>query len=243
LAGLRERIFWPAHYFIDAKGLIRHHHFGEGEYDESERVIQKLLADAGDSNVPTGIVAVNASGAEAASAKADVESPETYIGYNRIDHFVSPGGVVQDTNHVYAAGSPHLNDWSLVGNWTISGERALLNEKNGSIVYRYDLKSMSMDELWSLHEFVSSALARKIPAETARLNQRLRQLGLGAVSHNVEKTSHARRHPYPKVFPKYRNPAKPSETWAGRGKKPRWLTAQLKSGKRIDDFRIDLAAA
>jgi DNA-binding protein H-NS len=107
----------------------------------------------------------------------------------------------------------------------------------------YDLKSMSMDELWSLHEFVSSALARKIPAETARLNQRLRQLGLGAVSHNVEKTSHARRHPYPKVFPKYRNPAKPSETWAGRGKKPRWLTAQLKSGKRIDDFRIDLAAA
>ena len=106
----------------------------------------------------------------------------------------------------------------------------------------YDLKSMSMDELWSLHEFVSSALARRISAETERLNQRLRQLGLGALPHNVKKTSHARR-PYPKVFPKYRNPAKPSETWAGRGKKPRWLTAQLKSGKRIDDFRIVLAAA
>jgi DNA-binding protein H-NS len=101
----------------------------------------------------------------------------------------------------------------------------------------YDLKSMSLDELWSLHEFVSLALARRIPAETERLDQRLRQLGLSVVPNNVKKTSHARR-PYPKVFPKYRNPAKPSETWAGRGKKPRWLTAQLKSGKRIDDFRM-----
>ena len=105
----------------------------------------------------------------------------------------------------------------------------------------YDLKSMSVDELLSLHEFVSAALARKIRAEKARLDQRLRQLGLGAASHNV-KMSHARRS-YPRVFPKYRNPAEPSETWAGRGKRPRWLTAQLKSGKQIDDFRIDLAAA
>jgi DNA-binding protein H-NS len=101
-----------------------------------------------------------------------------------------------------------------------------------------DLESMSVDELWSLHEFVSAALARKIQAETARLDQRLRQLGLGAGVHNGKETSHARR-PYPRVFPKYRNPAKPSETWAGRGKKPRWLAAQLKSGKQIDDFRIN----
>ena len=101
----------------------------------------------------------------------------------------------------------------------------------------HDLKSMSVDELSSLHEFVSAALARKIQAETARLNQQLRQLGPGAVAHNVKKVSHARR-PYPQVFPKYRNPVEPSETWAGRGKKPRWLTAQLRSGKRIDDFRI-----
>jgi DNA-binding protein H-NS len=106
----------------------------------------------------------------------------------------------------------------------------------------YDLKSMSIDELCDLHEFVSSALARRIPAEAERLNRRLRQLGLAGVPHDVKKTSHARR-PYPKVFPKYRNPAKPSETWAGRGKQPRWLTAQLKSGKQIDEFRIDLGAA
>jgi DNA-binding protein H-NS len=106
----------------------------------------------------------------------------------------------------------------------------------------HDLKSMSVDELWSLHKLASAALARKISAETARLNQRLRQLGLGAGAHNVKEISYARR-PYPRVYPKYRNPAEPSETWAGRGKKPRWLAAQLKFGKKIDDFRIDLATA
>jgi DNA-binding protein H-NS len=106
----------------------------------------------------------------------------------------------------------------------------------------HDLKSMSVEELWSLHELVSAALARKIQAETAKLDQRLRQLGLHAASHNGKKSSRARR-PYPLVYPKYRNPAEPSETWAGRGKKPRWLSAQLKSGKQIDDFRIDLATA
>jgi DNA-binding protein H-NS len=101
-----------------------------------------------------------------------------------------------------------------------------------------DLKSMSVDELWSLHELVSATLARKIQAETARLDQRLRQLSLGAGALNGKKMGHARRH-YPQVYPKYRNPAKPAETWAGRGKRPRWLAAQLKSGKRIDDFRIN----
>lgn len=139
-----ENEYWPAHYFIDAKGQIRHHHFGEGEYDESERVIQKLLAEAGDSHVPTDIAAVKASGAEAASDKADVESPETYIGYDRIDHFVSPGGVIQDASHVYTAGSPQLNDWSLAGNWTIANERAQLNEKDGSIVYRFHARDLHL---------------------------------------------------------------------------------------------------
>src|SRR4029077_9180270 len=101
----------------------------------------------------------------------------------------------------------------------------------------YDLRSMSLDELWSLHEFVASALARKISAKTARLDERLGQLKLDGVPQHIEKMSRARR-PYPQVFPKYRNPAQPSETWAGRGKQPRWLTAQLRSGKKLDDFRI-----
>jgi cytochrome c biogenesis protein CcdA/thiol-disulfide isomerase/thioredoxin len=136
--------YWPAHYFIDSDGKVRHHHFGEGEYAESEHIIQTLLAAAGNKNVPTGIVAVNASGAEAASAKADVGSPETYIGYNRGDHFVSPGGVVQDTSHAYAAGEPQLNEWSLIGKWTIGQERAQLDEANGSIVYRFHARDLHL---------------------------------------------------------------------------------------------------
>ncbi len=102
----------------------------------------------------------------------------------------------------------------------------------------HDLKSMPVDQLWSLHKLVASVLARKILAERARLDQRLRQLvAPDTEPANVKKMPHARR-PYPQVFPKYRNPAQPSETWAGRGKQPRWLTAQLRSGKQLDDFRI-----
>jgi cytochrome c biogenesis protein CcdA/thiol-disulfide isomerase/thioredoxin len=136
--------YWPAHYFIDAKGQIRHHHFGEGDYDESEQVIQQLLTEAGDKSVPTGMVAVNASGAEAASAKSDVKSPETYVGYDRADHFVSPGGVVQDASHVYAAGTPELNDWSLAGDWTIGNERAQSNAKDSAIVYRFHARDLHL---------------------------------------------------------------------------------------------------
>ena len=105
---------------------------------------------------------------------------------------------------------------------------------------KQDLKSMSVDELWSLHELVTQALARKITDEKSQLDRRLRQLGLSA-SGNAKKLNHARR-PYPQVFPKYRNPAQPAETWAGRGKQPRWLTAQLRSGKKLDDFRIQPAS-
>jgi DNA-binding protein H-NS len=100
----------------------------------------------------------------------------------------------------------------------------------------HDLKSMSVDELWSLHELVVSILARHISSEKARLEQRLRELGRDTAA-SAKKVSHARR-PYPPVFPKYRNPTRPSETWSGRGKQPRWLTAELRSGKKLDDFRI-----
>jgi DNA-binding protein H-NS len=95
---------------------------------------------------------------------------------------------------------------------------------------RCGLKSMSTDELWSLHERVTSVLARKISAEKGRLEQRLRQLGQSVLASDGH-VSRARR-PYPKVVPKFRNPTRPSETWAGRGKQPRWLTAQLRSGKK-----------
>jgi DNA-binding protein H-NS len=103
---------------------------------------------------------------------------------------------------------------------------------------RHDLESMSVEQLWSLHQLVASVLAGKISAEKARLDERLRQLvEPGTAPANVKEMPHARR-PYPQVLPKYRNPLQPSETWAGRGKQPRWLTAQLRSGKQLDDFRI-----
>ena len=103
----------------------------------------------------------------------------------------------------------------------------------------HNLNSMSVDELWSLHELIVSVLARKIASEQAGLEQKLRELGQNTADRKV---SHARR-PYPRVFPKYRNPARPSETWAGRGKRPRWLTAELRSGKKLDDFRIQPASS
>jgi len=102
---------------------------------------------------------------------------------------------------------------------------------------RQDLESMSVDELWSLRALVASVLTRTISAEKARLDRQLRQLDLSAAPKNCEKIADARR-PYPQVFPRYSNPAEPSETWAGRGKQPRWLTAQLRAGKKLDDFRI-----
>jgi DNA-binding protein H-NS len=105
----------------------------------------------------------------------------------------------------------------------------------------HDLKSMPTDELWSLQELITSELVHRISAEKARLEQRLRQLGQRTAADSAQKIGHARR-PYPQVFPKYRNPAQPSETWAGRGKQPRWLTAQLRSGKKLDDFRIKSTA-
>jgi DNA-binding protein H-NS len=100
----------------------------------------------------------------------------------------------------------------------------------------YDIGSMSVDELWSLHDDVVSVLALKLAAAKARLDEQLRQLDR-TVPEAVQEIGRVRR-PYPQVFPKYRNPAKPFETWAGRGKRPRWLTAELRSGKKLDDFRI-----
>jgi len=136
--------YWPAHYFIDAGGHIRHHHFGEGGYDESERVIQQLLAEAGKTAVSDGQVAVNAAGAEAAPDMRDVRSPETYVGYARAENFISPGGAVHDAPSLYAAGSPRLNEWGLSGKWSVGGEHAVLDEKDGGITYRFHARDLHL---------------------------------------------------------------------------------------------------
>ena len=136
--------YWPAHYFIDAQGRIRYHHFGEGEYDQSERVIQRLLAEAGDKGYSPALVSVAASGAQAPPDESDVKSPETYVGYNRADNFVSPGGIVEDENHDYAAAPLQLNQWSLSGDWTVGAENAALNKQDGRIAYRFHARDLHL---------------------------------------------------------------------------------------------------
>src|SRR5205823_3754194 len=109
------------------------------------------------------------------------------------------------------------------------------------IMKRSNIEILSTEELWVLHEKVAATLKAKIIAEKKVLEDRLSQLNGRFRVEQISETPERRS--YPTVFPKFRNPEQPSETWAGRGKKPRWLTAQLKSGKQIDDFRIALAAA
>ncbi|AXF25899.1 cytochrome C biogenesis protein [Burkholderia pyrrocinia] len=140
--------YWPAHYFIDAQGRIRHHHFGEGEYAQSERAIQSLLAEAGHPEalkVPLGLAGAPAKGALAAADSADVHSPETYVGYARAEDFTSPGGVVRDAAHRYdAPAHPDLNDWGLAGTWQVGAERASLAAPAGRIVYRFHARDLHL---------------------------------------------------------------------------------------------------
>lgn len=137
--------FWPAHYFIDAKGAIRHHHFGEGDYDESEKIIQQLLAEAGAGNVPSDIVSVTAQGAEAAADSKDEQSPETYVGFRRAENFASPGGVAPDARHPYALPVRlDLNQWALAGDWTIGSEAAVSHEAGGRIVFRFHARDLHL---------------------------------------------------------------------------------------------------
>jgi cytochrome c biogenesis protein CcdA/thiol-disulfide isomerase/thioredoxin len=136
--------YWPAHYFIDAQGRTRYHHFGEGEYDESERVIQRLLMEAGNSGVPTSLVSVAATGAEAAPSAHDDQSPETYIGYDRADNFASPGGIVEDEAHTYAAVPLQLNQWSLAGDWTVGAQNAMLDKVGGRIAFRFHARDLHL---------------------------------------------------------------------------------------------------
>ena len=111
--------YWPALYVVDAQGHIRHHHFGEGAYAQSERIIQQLLAEAGLGGIGHELVAVEARG-EAAADWDSLQSPETYVGYERTAHFASPGGAVQDQRRVYAAPSgcsAIIGPLRVIGQW------------------------------------------------------------------------------------------------------------------------------
>ena len=136
---------WPAFYFIDAQGRIRHHQFGEGRYEQAEKVIQQLLAEAGGSSLPSNYVAPVGQGTQAAAGPTPALSGETYLGYAQAENFASPGGIARDRAHEYKAASDlRLDEWALAGDWTVDGERAVLNRANGRIAYRFQARDLHL---------------------------------------------------------------------------------------------------
>jgi cytochrome c biogenesis protein CcdA/thiol-disulfide isomerase/thioredoxin len=136
--------YWPAHYFADAQGRIRYHHFGEGEYAESERVIQQLLREAG-GKVSDGLIEAKADGVQMAPDSSEVQSPETYVGYQRAEHFVPQTALVPDKVATYNPPAQlALNDWSLSGQWHVGSERATASATDSRIVYRFHARDLHL---------------------------------------------------------------------------------------------------
>jgi thiol-disulfide isomerase/thioredoxin len=132
--------YWPALYFVEREGVIRDHHFGEGRYEQSERVIQQLLGGP-----PQDLVTVYGEGDEAVADWERLNSPETYLGYVRTDNFASPGGVGLGEARVYAAPDRlKLNQWALSGDWTIERERVSLNAPGGRIFFRFQSRDVHL---------------------------------------------------------------------------------------------------
>ncbi len=142
--------YWPAHYLIDAQGRIRYHHFGEGSYDETERAIQALLAEAGHPQALQVALGPSrqdmpAQGVQAAADDHDLDSPETYIGYERADHFSSPGGALPDAVADYRLPAAlALNDWGLAGDWRVKAHYASLQRPTGRIVFRFHARDLHL---------------------------------------------------------------------------------------------------
>jgi thiol-disulfide isomerase/thioredoxin len=137
--------YWPAFYFVDAGGRIRHHQFGEGEYGQSELVLQQLLAETGNDGIDRRLVSVEPRAIEVAADWNSLKSPETYVGYEHAENFSSPGGVRQNTKHTYSAPTYlSVNQWALLGDWTSGKHSAILNETNGRIVYRFHARDLHL---------------------------------------------------------------------------------------------------
>jgi cytochrome c biogenesis protein CcdA/thiol-disulfide isomerase/thioredoxin len=136
--------YWPAHYFVDAKGRVRYFHHGEGQYDLSERVIRQLLAEAGHAPRDMAMADANASGTQAGAAFGQIRSPETYIGYARADRFVSPGGLLHDGLKAYASAPLKLNDWALEGQWTDRRQSAKSATAGAKIHFRFHARDLHL---------------------------------------------------------------------------------------------------
>jgi thiol-disulfide isomerase/thioredoxin len=130
--------YWPALYLVDVKGRIRYHKFGEGDYDQSEVMIQQLLTGGGFGGIGPGLVSVDARGIEAPADWASLKSPENYLGYARTENFASPGGAAFGKRRTYAAPARlRLNHWALSGDWTVEQEAIALNRANGGSRARF----------------------------------------------------------------------------------------------------------
>ena len=137
--------YWPALYFIDARGRVRQHHFGEGEYDRSERAIQTLLAETGARDDDPGIVPVTATGFELPADWRNLKSPEIYLGYDRTENFSSPGGAALARRRIYAAPARlDLNRWALAGEWTMANKATVLGKVPGRIVCRFHARDVHL---------------------------------------------------------------------------------------------------
>jgi thiol-disulfide isomerase/thioredoxin len=140
-----ENQYWPALYFVDAQGRVRQHHFGEGEYEQSELIIQQLLAENGTGGSGHELASVDARGVEAAADWGSLESGENYVGYQRTENFASPGGAVPGERRAYRAPAQlRLNQWALAGHWTVEAQDTLLNEADGRIAYRFHARDLHL---------------------------------------------------------------------------------------------------
>jgi len=137
--------YWPALYFIDAKGRIRYHQFGEGGFEEAERVIQQLLAEAGAKDISREQVQVRGEGIEAAADWDNLKSPENYLGLERTRNFASTSDAVRDKPRTYAAPSQlRLNQWALAGKWVVRNDAVALREAGGRISYRFHARDVHL---------------------------------------------------------------------------------------------------
>ena len=137
--------YWPAVYIADAEGRIRHHQFGEGGYEECERIVQRLLREAGRDGIGDDLVSVAADGFEAQADWATLESPETYLGYEQAQNFASPGGAEFDEPRTYVAPDPlKLNHWALAGDWTIERRASVLHQTEGRIAFRFHARDVHL---------------------------------------------------------------------------------------------------
>src|SRR5262249_39317732 len=137
--------FWPALYVADAQGRIRYHHHGEGEYARTETVIQQLLSEAGAGGLDGKAAPVDASGAEVAADRANLRSPETYVGYRQSQNFASPGGAPFGGSRVFAVPPRlRLNQWALSGDWMVKDDRAVLNKPGGRVAFRFHARDLHL---------------------------------------------------------------------------------------------------